>query len=117
MGTRSHFVATTPVRVELDGEWIEIKPKMSVGDRNALYTAMLTIDDGKSEIAVGGYLSALLESSIVGWHLLGADDEPIPFDKALIASFDPDDPLVELVQDEVAKRNPFGQKKTPGASS
>jgi hypothetical protein len=119
MGTRSHFVPSAPVRVEhpdYPGEWVDIKPKLSVGDRNALYTAMMSIEDNKSEIAVGGYLQALLESAIVDWHLLDADGAPIPFDKALITKFDVDDPLIEKVQDEVAKRNPFG-KKTPIGSA
>jgi hypothetical protein len=117
MGTRSHFVAHEPVRIELDGEWIAVKPKLSVGDKNALYTAMVTVDGDKSEIQVGAYLAALLDTAIVDWHLLDADGKEISFDRALIKDFDPDDPLIELVQDEVAKRNPFGPKKKPGSAS
>jgi hypothetical protein len=119
MGTRSHFVAHEPVRIELDGEWIAVKPKLSVGDKNALYTAMVSVGDSAttSKIEVGAYLAALLETAIVDWHLLDSGGKEIPFDKARIQDFDPDDPLIELVQDEVAKRNPFGQKKTPGSAS
>jgi hypothetical protein len=117
MGTRSHFVSSKPVRISLPDDpeqWVDIKATLSVGDRNALYTSMAHIEDGKSEIQVGRYLSALLETAIVDWHLLDEDGKAVPFDPALIASFDPDDPLIELVQDEVAKRNPFGKKKTSG---
>jgi len=119
MGTQSHFVAREPVRISLPEDpeqWIAIKPKLSVGDRNALYTAMVAIEDNKSEIQVGRYLSVLLEISIVDWHLLGEDGQGIPINRAIIAEFDPDDPLIEAVQEEVAKRNPFGKKKAAGVT-
>jgi hypothetical protein len=124
MGTRSSFVSRTPVRLQIEGDerWIEIKPKLGQGDRLNLLDALLEMKalTSKGEVAsvakYGAFVNALLELSITGWHLTDEEGADVPFAAALIASLDPDDPLVELVQREVVARNPLGVTRKTGAS-
>ena len=128
MGTRSSFVARTPVRITVDSDerWIEIKPKLGQGDRLTLIDTLLDMQaletkPGKTAgahivtiVKYGTFTKALLELSITGWHLTDGEGADIPFAVELIADLDPDDPLTELVTQEVVARNPLGVKKTPG---
>jgi hypothetical protein len=122
-----HFVSTEPVQIRLnegDEEYISIKPKLSAGERGMIYDAILDVDvqNGKGEgvdlkMRYGAYLVKLAQIAICDWHLLDEHGNPIPFNRARITSFDPDDPLYDKVLGEIALRNPFGQTvKTPGAS-
>ena len=123
MGTRSSFVARTPVRIQVDGDerWIDIKPKLGQGDRLALIDTLLEMKAIEGKVGVisiakyGAFVNALLELSITGWSLTDGDGAAVPFSVALIADLDPDDPLTEKVTQEVVERNPLGVKKTPGA--
>lgn len=126
------FVGRAPVRVAVDerpDEWIEIKAKLSVGDRGRLTDAIMSVSmitgkDGKEDVAdvamhAGQYQAALLKAGVVGWRLKGEDGEFVPFDRELIAELDPDDALVDKVLGELAARNPTlnQRQKTPGPSS
>jgi len=129
MGTRSAFVSHEPVNVYRDesdkehSEYITVKPKLGMGDRNALTDVLAKIGAIRSAteaevvIAAGAFQMALMERSIVGWRLLDDAGAEIPFDRAMIAQLDPDDELVTRVADEVLMRNPFGKKKPNGTSS
>ena len=111
------FVSKEAVRIQLENseEWIEIKPKLSLGDRNRLADALMEIDTSKGgdEVAVslrtGRYLVALMETAIVNWHLLD-DGKPVKFDRRQIAELDVDDPLVDKTLNEIVARNPFGAR-------
>lgn len=123
-----HFVSTEPVVIKLhddDREWISIKPRLSAGEKNALYDAVLDVDVPKGKDAemdmkmkYGAYLTKLMTVAITGWCLLDDKGQEVPFKRERIENLDPDDPLVDKVLQEIAKRNPFGTTTaTPGASS
>lgn len=126
MGTRSAFVSSEPVRIyrddaQPDGDWIAIKPKLGFGDRNILTDVLVEIGavKGASQTEItaraGAFQTELLRLSIVDWHLVDGDGQPVPFAWDKIRELDPDDPLVERVADEVLLRNPFGRTRTPGS--
>lgn len=108
------FVSKTPARIEVaerPGEWIEIKGKMSVGDRGRLTDMIMRVSqgaDGQADIDMhaGQYIQAMLEAGIVNWLLLDDSGQPVPFRRELIAELDPDDPLVDKVLSEITTRNP-----------
>lgn len=127
MGTRSAFVPHEPVRIyrddaQPDGDWIEIKPKLGMGDRNILMDVLVKIGSiksaGETEVTAeaGAFQTHLLRMSIVDWRLLGEDGQPVPFAPEKIRDLDPDDELVEKVADEVLLRNPFERKRTRGSA-
>jgi hypothetical protein len=119
------FVSKTPVRVEVDerpGEWIEIKPKMSVGDRGRLTDAIMRVSQGGGgeaaiDMKAGQYIGAMLEAGIVNWLLLDEGGQTVPFKRELIAELDPDDPLVDKALLEITQRNPGlgGRAQGPGS--
>jgi hypothetical protein len=125
MGTRSAFVSREPVRImHPDGvQWIAIKPKLGVGDRNILMDVLISIGavkgatDTEITARAGAFQFELLRLSIVDWNLLDEAGQPIPFAWDKIRDLDPDDPLVEKVADEVVSRNPFGQRKRSGSTA
>ena len=111
----SNFVSKEPIKVMVaedgpDGEWVMIKPKMSVGDRGLLSDRIMSVNTagGKTDVDVkaGQYLQAMLEVNIVDWHMSDDEGNLIPFKKELIASLDPDSPLIDKVLAEIAERNP-----------
>jgi hypothetical protein len=115
-----HFVSTEPVQIRLndgDKEWIAIKPKLSAGERGLIYDAMLDVDMQKQtgdgvdmKMRYGAYLVKLAQVAICAWYLEDDKGNPIEFNRAHIADFDPDDPLYDKVLGEIATRNPFGKK-------
>ncbi len=120
----SAFVPQEPIRIEHpDGvQWIAIKPKLSAGDKAAIegkLVSMITDRSGRTaeaEFDLERGLMAALEVAIVDWHLLDDSGKPVPFNRKRIRDFDPDDPLIEQVQEEIAKRNPFGKRKGSGST-
>lgn len=103
------FVKKESVRVEADddsGEWIDVKPKLSVGDRekilNRSYQGM-----GKSQtITVGTATTAIMETSFVDWFLKDDGGNAVPFSKASIKDLDADYPLVEKAIEKIGELNP-----------
>ncbi len=114
----SHFVSKEPVKIYLDDnsdEWIAVKPKLSLGERNLLTGSMMAVDQKTREMGMkmDRYLQMILDMSIVDWRLLDGDGEPIPFSKSLIVDLDPDDPLVDKVLEKIGELNPtLGGKAT-----
>lgn len=113
------LVSRRPVRVEHEsqpGEYIEIKPKLSEGDRRTLQDRAFSVsakgDKVEATIRAGEWQFALLELSIVGWHLLDEDGQPVEFKPGRVADLDPDSPLVDRVLAEVAARNPTSTDKS-----
>lgn len=133
-----HFVGREPYRVRLrpeDEEWIAIKPKLGVADRQRLTDAVVVMDRSRSDVdkgevqldlRLGQFLTALLQIGVVGWRLFkrdeageiarGEDGQPVevPYDPDLVPYLDPDDPLVDRVLQELARRNPT---RAPGADA
>lgn len=125
MGTRSAFVAHTPVRIQLDGDerWIAIRPSLTVGQRNALLDTLVKIGAITSasnvsvDVMIGKYTTALVEAFVCDWFLPGEDGRPVPFDPALIADLDSSDALVVRMVDEVTNRDPLAMRRQPGATT
>ncbi len=115
-----HFVRGTK-RVDLGvsqvngkGEWVELKTKPTQGDIEAFYDAMLKFGtDGKSsdQAHIFGALGALRSRIVVGWKLYDDDGSEVPFDRALVLELDPDDSIVEKIDDAVTEIvRPFFEK-------
>jgi len=116
------FVTKESVRVEADdnsGEWIDVKPKLSVGDRerilNRSYQGM-----GKSQtITVGTATTAIMETGFVDWFLKDDNGDAVPFSKDSIKNLDADYPLVEKAIERIGELNPTlsGTTETTGSES
>jgi len=101
--------ARVPVR--LGENTIYIRSKMDVRrhaevQNEVHYVAKTGKSEGEGEVefTIGYYELALLVVNIVGWE--GPDFEHVPCIRENILQLDPRDPLVELVGDEIGKRNP-----------
>lgn len=113
------FVKKTTVRItvaEREGEYIEIKTQLSVGEQNRVKDALMAqrdmgTDDAEVKFRFGSYNQILLETAVVGWRLLNEEGESVPFKKELIADMDPNDELVDRVLGEIAERYPFLGKR------
>jgi len=103
----SAFVETTSVRIEHDEDWVEIKPKLGLGDRARFSSAVYEIgqqadtDGGvKFGINVGKVARLMLKLSIVRWS----------FDVAVteknVDRIDMDHPLWGKVLGAIQERNP-----------
>jgi len=104
------FVNGQPVAVTLGENTIMIRPKMDFGVKNRCMDALAAIgqENGTADVAlhIGAYQVALMVENIVGWQ--GPDFVGVACNAANIAKLDPDEPLVELVLQEIAARNPLG---------
>lgn len=103
------LVSNKPVRVQLedDDNWIDVKAKLSAGDRAKLQDGLLMIERTTSDVRVqsGGYLVTLMEIAFIDWHIV-EDGEEVPFAKKTISQIDLDHPLVEAACDKIAELNP-----------
>lgn len=125
-GTKRIQLGTHPVAKDKKGnalkEWWEIKTKLSVGDKASIMDALIamrtdTLGSAPDEVQAFRSLARQRRVATVGWQLYDDDGEPIPFDRELIDELDPDDPIVEKIDDAIAEANlrPFG--RTAGTSS
>lgn len=126
-----YFVDSDREKISLPGgdEWIEIKAKLSFAERNRLTDAFFSItmksEDVDAQAHLGEYTTELMRICITDWYLLGKPDadgrrSPIRFKPALIEQFDIDDPLIDIVLQEVARRNPLTRRAArvvPGVSN
>jgi hypothetical protein len=115
------FVSSKPVRISLPDapdEWIEIKAKLSLGDREALEAGMFDIRmngntaqfDIRGDKLLSSYAGQiLLKAVIVAWNLADPDDETkiMPLADESFARIDLDSPIITEVLQEVDRRNPF----------
>lgn len=107
----SRFVDRRPVPVQLEGDddIIWIKPKMDLGTRKKVQSAMVrsvsTDSDGETiaEVDLGKANMVLLENNIVKWEGPGFDGKP--FTPENLRQLDPDDPLLEKALEEINARN------------
>jgi hypothetical protein len=108
------FVNGAAVEVTVGENTICIRPKMDFGTKNCCMDALAAIgrENGETEMAVhlGAYQVALMAENILAWR--GPAFVGVPCTAANIAKLDPDEPLVELVLEEIVARNPLN-KGTP----
>jgi len=100
------------VPVTLDGNTIYIKAKMDAGTRAQVENEISAIGQGSAKDAeiknLGSYSLALLIHNIVGWEgpaFIDEQGKPILCNKFSIMRLDLDEPLVELVREEIGTRN------------
>jgi hypothetical protein len=106
------------VAVTLGENTIYIKAKMDVGTRAAVQDEIKATTDGVEELGLAGlgsYRMALLRHNIVAWE--GPAFEGYPCTRANISRLDPDEPLVELVAEEIGKRNAPRESPDPNSDT
>ena len=108
----ARFVSKTPVRVQVDDseDWVEIKAKLDLGDRQALQRQLMEwrvgVDGAQMSYDPAQQRSAVLKLAVVGWRIVDDDGIEISFDRAMLDHIDPDDPLWDTVSAEIVRRNP-----------
>lgn len=95
------------IPVTLNGNTIYIRAKMSAGVRAAVQDEIKAKTAGSQDDmemrGIGSYRLALLRHNIVGWE--GPAFAGHPCTRANIDLLDLDDPLVEMVAEEIGRRN------------
>jgi hypothetical protein len=112
----------TKIPVTLDGNTIYIKAKMDMGTIAAVQDSVRargvnTLEDFELQ-GLGTYRTALLIHNIVGWEgpaFVDSSGRPIPCIPANILRLDPQDPLVDLVAEEIGVRNQAKTAPDPNA--
>jgi hypothetical protein len=114
------FVDTrAKVPVSLGGNTIYIKAKMDYGTTAAVQDEIKATGAGNADMVIeklGSYRMALLTHNIVGWEGPDFMDETgrlIPCNRENIRRLDPSEPLVEMVADEIGKRNRKAESPDP----
>src|SRR5688500_17727450 len=91
MSKRCRFVQPVVVRLALsDGEWIDVKQKLTVGESRAAMAAIV------GEVNSSGWRRPNLEvlglsevaSYIVDWSFRDANDKPVPFSMSALKNLD-----------------------------
>lgn len=103
------FVSRESVRVKADdesGEWIDVKPKLSVGDREKILNRSYQGMGKKQTVTVGTATTAIMETGFTDWFLKDDDGNAVPFSKAAIKNLDADYPLVEAAIERIGELNP-----------
>lgn len=116
------FVSKESVRVKADddsGEWIDVKPKLSVGDREKILNRSYRGMGKKQTITVGTATTAIMETGFVDWFLKDNNGNAVPFSKANIQYLDPDYPLIDKAIDMIGELNPTlsGQTEMNGSEN
>jgi hypothetical protein len=107
------------VPVTLDGNTIYIRAKMDAGTRALVQNEIAATNNvGKdTEITgLGSYSLALLVRNIVDWEgpaFMDEKGQKREVSRANISMLDLDDPLVELVREEIGKRNAPKESPSP----
>lgn len=88
--------------ISLDGMTINIRRRLNLGQKTRIESAAAMAAGGRDSNLIG----ALMEAYIHSWS--GALFEGVVCNAENIRKLDPDNPLVELVHDEIAER--FGRR-------
>ena len=98
-----HFIYEDELdRIELDdGEWIDIKRQMSVGDYDRIAKES---EEGEIE----GRVIITLLTNIKAWSLKDKDGQIAPINREMVAKLDADTAV--LLFNEIGKRNPVQKK-------
>ena len=90
---RSRFVIPNTVRLELsEGDWIEVKERLTYGEQQALAGASLDkMTPGSTDIAINlqRYDIMRLDTWIVGWSFCDANGKAVKKTRNAIAALDP----------------------------
>ena len=108
------FASRSRVRVATEdgSEWIEVKAKLSAGDRerfaNEVYKLREDSGGREYDISVGTAARLIMSLSFTDWLLLdeGENPQPVPFSREAISDLDPDWPIVDKALTKVAELNP-----------
>lgn len=94
---RSRFVAPTTARLGLtDGDWVEIKERLSFGETQALTAATLAqsgnLAGGEAptlQLDLAGYKVERLCAYLIDWSFRDADGRAVDVSRAAIMALDP----------------------------
>lgn len=111
------FVDKKRVPVTDGTNTVHIRSKMSYGIKNQVAGKAASVStNGRSaevDVDVGAYQTALLVMNVLGWEGPDFVDEetgkPIPCTPENIEAADDDEPLWQMVLEEIARRNPQGR--------
>lgn len=115
---RNRFVtAEEPVRLPLsDGDWVEVKPRLSYGESQRLNSAVLRSVKGVSgdnEVGIdyARFNILRLETWLVEWSFRDARDKPVAVTRAAIENLDPQ--TAEEIDQALAAHIEAQAKKAP----
>jgi hypothetical protein len=115
---KNRFVVPDTARVELsDGDWIEIKERLTYGEQQRLAGGALTRMSGTGDGAAidldfERYNLLRMETWLVDWSFVGANGKPVKLSRAAIAALDPDTAaeidaaLTKHIEEIEAAKNP-----------
>ena len=130
------FYENQKERIDLeDGEWVDIKHKLTIGDQDALGDKLMNIElDTKGtreerrrlrqsgnfpgKVAFKPSTAAILEIAILDWSFTYEDGSKVPITSEMIRKMDP--VLANRLEDEIDQRNPLAPEplsNTPTAST
>ena len=94
---RNRFVVPNTVRVELsDGDWVELKDRLTYGEQQRLASSALTRmtnsggADAGIELDFEKHSLMRMETWLVDWSFVGLNGKPVSITRAAIAALDPD---------------------------
>lgn len=96
MGAKNRFVTPDTVRIELsDGDWIEIKERLTYGEQQRLAGGALTRvrgagDNAAIDLDFERYTLLRMLTWLVDWSFVGANGKPVRVSMSSIAALDPD---------------------------
>lgn len=94
--SRNRFVLPNTVRAELsDGDWVEIKERLTYGEQQRLAGGALTKMSGAAgeasiDLDFERYNLLRMETWLVDWSFVGANGKPVKISRAAIAALDTD---------------------------
>ena len=97
-----------------DGQWIDIKHRMSYADIDRINTEMFKIgtrtkvetpESGVVDLQVNIGKLMVLCLNIVAWSFVGKDEKPLPITIEQVGKIDPQ--YANKILKEIDKRNPF----------
>ena len=96
--SKNRFVVPNTVRVELsEGDWIELKDRLTYGEQQRLASAALTRmsnagagEDAGIDLDFEKHSLMRMQTWLVDWSFLGANGKPVSVTRAAIAALDPD---------------------------
>jgi len=100
-----------------DEQYVEIKAKLSNGEVNQINGVMMEAQQKVGEEFIvrarfKEYTEEMLRMAVVDWHLIDEDGvfveagEPLPFKLEYLFCFDPEEPILDKVYQEIEARNP-----------
>ena len=90
----SRLILPNTVRLELsDGDWVEVKERLSYGESQRLSSSMLRYvktDTGENEIGIDFAKHSLLrmETWLTDWSFRDHNDKPVPLSRSAIENLD-----------------------------